>query len=87
MKNQPKQYEDDDGRVICNMDVEGMRGHGKRMKRELQVHRASIPGEQITRSEARRYTWYSMLAALLIVGVFSVTWILFTLFCTLIWFR
>ena len=32
MANKPKQYDDDDGRVICNMDVEGMRWHDKRVR-------------------------------------------------------
>jgi hypothetical protein len=41
----------------------------------------------MTRSEARRFTWYAVLAGRLIVAVFSATWVLFALFCTQIWFR
>jgi hypothetical protein len=87
MNNQPKQNDYDDGRVICNMDVDGMRWHDQRMRRQKRAERKVVQGEQMTPSESRLYTWYSVLAALLIVGVFSVTWILFTLFCTKIWFR
>jgi hypothetical protein len=88
MARQPKQYDDDDGRVICNMDVEGMRWHDKRVRREEKAAaRDAARGDQMTRAEARKYTWYSMLAGLLIASVFSVAWVLFTLFCTQIWFR
>ncbi len=90
MGNQPKKYDDDDGRVICSMDVPGMRWHDKRVRREERQERQArvMPqGEQMTRSEARRYTWYSTLAGLVIASVFSLTWILFVLFCAFIWFR
>ncbi len=79
--------EDDDGRVICNMNVEGMRWFDKNAQRIEQANRAKATGTQLTRSEARRYTWYSVLAGLSVVAVFSVTWILFILFCTQVWFR
>jgi hypothetical protein len=87
MKREPKKYDDDDGRVICNMDVEGMRWHDRRARRELFAARGSIRGEQITPSESRLYTWYSVLAGLFIVLVFSLTLVLFVLFCTQIWLR
>ncbi|MAT43958.1 MAG: hypothetical protein CL609_16610 [Anaerolineaceae bacterium] len=82
-----KQYEDDDGRVICDMNVEGMRWFDKSLRRNGQMSNKVPQGTQLTRSEARRYTWYSLLAGLSVAGVFSVTWILFILFCTQIWFR
>ncbi len=87
VKNTQKQYEDDDGRVICNMDVEGMRWFEKNARRNEQAARKIPQGNQMTRSEAWRYTWYSILAGLSIAAVFSVTWILFILFCTQVWFR
>ncbi len=87
MANKPKQYNDDDGRVICSMDVEGMRWHDKRVRRESREARRISQGDQMTKSEARQFTWYAVLAGLLIAAVFSVTWILFILFCTEIWFR
>ena len=87
MKNQLKmKYDDDDGRVICNMDVDGMRWHGKKIRRQAPVLKTPQPG-QMTASESRRYTWYSVLAGLLIASVFSLTWVLFILFCTKVCFR
>jgi hypothetical protein len=86
MKN-PKQYEDDDGRVIANMDVEGMPWHQRRSIWPERAASSSPQGQGMSRSEARQYTWYSLGAAAIIVGVFSLTWILFTLFCLYIWFQ
>ncbi len=86
MKKQFKDYDDDDGRVIVNMDVEGMPWHDKRVRREKREAKASR-GPQMTRSEARRFTWYAVLAGLTIVLVFSVVWVLLTLFATQVWFR
>lgn len=91
MASEPEQH-DDDGRVICSMDVIGMPRHYiplnfKRSRRkQAAAGSASHPG-QLTRSEAWRYTWYSILAGLSIVFVFAVAWVLFILFCTEIWFR
>jgi len=82
-----KKQDDDDGRVIVNMDVDGMRGHGSGIRWDKFLSNQNGQVQQMTRSEARQYSWYSFLAALLIVSVFSATWILFTLFCIHIWFR
>jgi len=87
MKNQQKQYDDDDGRVIASMDVEGLRWHDKKVRQEQREARQVSHGDQMTRSESRRFTWYAVLAGLLIASVFSVTWVLFILFCTQVWFR
>jgi hypothetical protein len=87
MKRQPRQYDDDDGRVICSMDVPGMRWHDKSVRRKERAERKTAHPDQMTRSEAMRYTWYSVLSGLLIVLVFSATWVLFILLCTRVWFR
>jgi hypothetical protein len=98
MPRDPKTYEDDDGRVICNMDVAGMPWHDRRARRERKAARSAViaaqapslpasQGDPMTRSEMRRYVWNSVLAGLLIVAVFSATWVLFILFCTKVWFR
>ncbi len=81
-----KSFNDDDGRVICNMNVEGMPWHDKRVRREKRAARAA-QGSQMTKSESRVFTWYAVLAGLIIVLVFSSVWILFTLFATQVWFR
>jgi hypothetical protein len=87
MTPQRKQYDDDDGRVVCNMDVDGIRAQDKRVRREQRQMTNSSQGSQLTRAEARQFTWYAVLAGLLIASVFSVTWVLFILFCTQVWFR
>lgn len=87
MPTQSKQYDDDDGRTICNMDVDGMPWFDKRVRSEKRAARSAAQGDRITRAEARAYTWYALLAGLLIASVFSVAIVLFTLFCTQVWFR
>jgi hypothetical protein len=90
MAREPKQYDDDDGRVICDMDVGGMPWHDRRIRREAKAQRAknaSSQGIQMTKAEARKYTWYAILAGLTIVGVFAVVWAVVLLFMTQVWFR
>ncbi|MCB2179496.1 hypothetical protein KQH54_00070 [bacterium] len=87
MKSRKKQYDDDDGRVIINMNVEGMRGFDRKVRLEKPVTTRNAYSPQLSRSEARQYTRYSLLAVSLIVFVFSATWVLFTLFCLYVWFR
>lgn len=89
MIKQPTPNEEDDGRTVCNMDVEGMPWHDKRVRREVKAasRKTAAPGEQMTRSEARIFTWYAVLAGMLVAFVFSVVWVLFILFCTQVWFR
>ena len=87
MRSRKKQYDDDDGRVIVNMNVEGMRGFDRKVRLEKPAAARNPYGSQMSRSEVRQYTRYSLLAASLIVFVFSATWILFTLFCVYVWFR
>ena len=88
MKNQKKQFDDDDGRVICNMSsVEGTSWQQKEPRPENRYMETPAQGEPLTRSEARRFTFQAVLASLLIVSVFAVTWILFILFCTQVWFK
>ena len=88
MKKEMRQYEDDDGRVICSMDVDGMpRRAGLLQPNATVVVEKPIPADPLTRSEARRFTASALMAVLLIGTVFSATWILFTLFLTKILFR
>lgn len=69
-----KQYEDDDGRTIVNMNVEGMRCYQANLKREQKAQaRAELQekiarGEALTRRQALRYTFYATLAGLAVVG-------------------
>jgi hypothetical protein len=84
-----KQYADDDGRTIVSMNVEGMRWFDRSIRPDdLDIQsKSNVHGSQMTRTEARQYTWYSILTGFYLVAVFSATWILFTLFCIYVWFR
>lgn len=90
MARQPKQYDDDDGRVICDMDVEGMPLYDRRVRREARAEsrrKAASQGTQMTKAETRNFTWYAVLAGLTIVAVYAVVWGLLLLFMTQVWFR
>lgn len=87
MERETANYDDDDGRVICNMNVEGMPWYNRRIRSQKGTASDQPKGEQLTPAEARLYTWYSILAGLLIALVFSGVWVLFILFCTEVWFK
>jgi hypothetical protein len=87
MKRQAKKYQEDDGRVVCKMNVEGMPWYARGKRRGENAPQKVEPVEQLRGPEAWRFTWSALFAALLMVLVFSVTWVLFVLFCTKIWFR
>lgn len=88
---QNKAYPDDDGRVVCDMNVEGMPWYDRNVRREKRAAReaavaADPRGEVMTNSETRRYIYYAVLACLAVAGVFAVVWFLLTLFMTKVWF-
>ncbi len=85
-KERQKQYDDDDGRVICDMNVPGMPWYEKNARKNARRQRKDS-GDSMTPREARRYTFYAVLAGLAVVGIFSAAGILFILFCTKVWFR
>ena len=87
MNPQPKKYDDDDGRAICNMDVDGMHWDDKANRCKRIATRQMAQGDQMTKSEAWRFAWYAIRAGLIVPLVFSVVWVLFILFCTQVWFR
>ena len=81
-RRSPREYDDDDGRVIANMNVEGMPGyHPDRKQRD--------PSKEIdlTREERRAITGGALKAAFLVVGVIVAVYLLFVLFCLYIWLR
>ena len=88
-----KEYADDDGRVICDMNVEGMPWFDRNVSKisDYRQSKAKTPKYQgspaITRSETIRYTWYAVLAGLTVVAIFGLVWILFTLFAVNVWFK
>lgn len=81
-----KRIEDDDGRVVARMNVEGMPWYTERP--DGAPERPEQDGEPVhlNREESRAFAWGAVKAALLVTAVFSVAAVLFVLFCTDIWF-
>ena len=85
-KNNRPIEEEDDGRTIVNMNVDGMpwyvRGDEQRKKgSDASSH------DQMTDEELRLYKFAALKSALLIVLVFAVVFALFLAFCDFIWFK
>ena len=78
-----KQYDDDDGRVIANMNVDGMPWYVEAAKKK----ETSSQELELTKEETRAVLWGTIKAGLLIASVFVVAALIFILFCIHIWFR
>lgn len=93
MARGPKQYDDDDGRTIVDMDVEGMPWHSRRIKKaQREQYRAELQekidrGEALTKKETFRYTFYAVLAGLTVVAVVGGGTVLFVFILWLLWGR
>ncbi len=75
--------EQEENRVIVNMNVEGMPGY----RPERPETQTSSSGELMSKKETRQFMLTATLTGLLVAGIFSAVLILFTLFCTQIWFK
>lgn len=84
MSRKPKRtYDDDDGRTIAPMNIEGMPWY----EPEAPERRPDgTEPEPLTKEEARIYTLAAVKAGLTIVSVFGVAIYIFLLFCDKIWF-
>ncbi len=71
-----KQYDDDDGRVIANMDVDGMPWYLRRVKRDQPQ---SEEKEPLKLDRGERWAMFKgvFAAVLLILAVFGVCYFLF----------
>ncbi len=91
MARQRKQYEDDDGRTIADMNVEGMPWYRADRKREAraqareELQQKIDRGEALTRRETLRYSLYATLAGLTVVGVVGGGTVLFVFLLWLLW--
>ena len=86
MAKQRKQYDDDDGRVIASMNVDGMPWYqqGQRFDRHRREQASDF--SDLTKEENREIVKGAMKASLLIAGVFILAMLLFILFCLYVWF-
>ncbi len=88
---QPKQYDDDDGRTIVDMNVEGMPYYQagvrkeERAKKRAELNEKIASGEALNRRETIRYTIFSMLGGLAVLGIVGGALILFIVLLMLWW--
>ena len=78
-----RKYDDDDGRVIANMNVDGMPWYVDAAKKK----EASSQELDLTKEESKAVLWGTVKAGLLIASVFVVAALIFILFCIHVWFR
>lgn len=84
MARKKKQYDDDDGRVIANMNVDGMPWFlSDALKNRSETN--NDMGD-LTREESRELVKGAVKAGLLIAGIFVLSALLFILFCIYVWF-
>ncbi len=86
MAKQRKRYDDDDGRVIASMNVDGMPWYQRSERFERKKRAQASDFSDLTKEETREILKGAMKAALLIAGVFILAMLLFILFCLYIWF-
>lgn len=85
MAKKRRQYDDDDGRVIANMNVEGMPWH--RPDPAGAKGKAPGSGEMLSRRETVMVMLSAMKWAFLFAITFSALMVLFIIFCVKVWFR
>lgn len=81
-----KRYDDDDGRVIANMNVDGMPWFVEDHKRK-QERKKNNDFSDLSKEETRAIVWGTIKAGLLIASVFLIAALIFILFCIHIWFQ
>ena len=86
MAKQRKQYDDDDGRVIASMNVDGMPWYQRIQRFDRNRREQASDFSDLTKEENREIVKGAMKAGLLIAGVFILAMLLFILFCLYIWF-
>ncbi len=84
-----KQYDDDDGRVIADMNVEGMPWHTgiprREKKRGPEEKEAERP--ELTGKEKRALIRGVLLASMSVAAIFAVVLTCFILFCVFVWLK
>lgn len=85
MARKKKVYDDDDGRVIANMNVDGMPWYTGDVRRKKRSSESDM--SDLTKSETRAIVAGAMKAGLLVSGVFLLGALIFILFCVFVWFK
>ena len=84
MAKRKKIYEDDDGRVVAKMNVDGMPWY---MRSERQQSPENNDMSDLSKGETWEIIKGTVKAALLIGAVFLAAFLFFILFCVFVWFR
>ena len=84
MSKKKKTFDGDDGRVVANMNVDGMPWY---MRNETQQISKDNDLSDLSKGETWEIVKGTVKAGLLIGGVFFVVFLLFILFCVFVWFR
>ena len=87
MAKKKRTYEDDDGRVIASMNVDGMPWYQRGSMQKMPIRSESSRFEDLTKEETREIIKGALKASLLIAGIFILAMFLFILFCIFVWFR
>lgn len=86
MRKNKKVYDDDDGRTIANMNVEGMPWYVEGDE-ERAEKRSSVSQEALTDEQLKLYKHAALKSALLVALVFGVVFFIFIAFCDFLWFK
>ena len=86
MAGKRKLHDDDDGRVIANMNVDGMPWYQRSERQMWGRSKHSSDFSDLTKEETREIVKGALKASLLIAGIFILAMLLFILFCLYIWF-
>jgi len=87
MAKKKRTYDDDDGRVIASMNVDGMPWYQRNSTHKMPIHTNPSNFEDLTKEETREIIKGALKASLLIAGIFILAMFLFILFCIFVWFR
>ena len=85
MKKKVRKQFEDDGRVIADMNVDGMPWYMEKSPDAVDTPPGYEP-YQMTKEEGRAYTWAAIKAGLVIVMVFGLIYFFFILFMDKFWF-
>ena len=80
-----KTYEDDDGRTIVNMDVDGMPWHDRRIRRERREKSKAEREEVLSSRQTARWIWRSLLGAFTVIFVIGGVIVLLIFIEWIIW--
>ena len=88
-KERKNKYDDDDGRVIAPMNIDGMPWYSGNHKLfgNKQPSEQNSGDIQLTPKETRAMLGGVFAAALLVAGVFALAALLFILFCVYVWLK